>query len=433
MTERVNYMFVLTLSRKRALRAALVILAVFIGIAVGIAAVFTSINTGAAETLLPIYSVDRPDNKIALTFDCAWGNSNTDELLAILEEHGVYATFFVTGEFVEKFPDDVRRIAAAGHEIANHSDAHPRIRGMNLNRLIDDTREAERKIMMVTGTRPTLYRSPYGEYDENAIKTIEGLGYKFIQWSVDSIDWQEPDPATIVRRVMDKTVSGSILLFHNDLDNTTQALPEVLTKLRQAGFEFVRASDLIYHENYYIDHAGKQIREVSAIIPVGAEFDFGPALTEAVEIIIERLSYAEIAALRDSVVAGEGFPAEIAAKVTLHLSAEQLNALSELTSEQAEAIVAAVLNENNSTATPTGGEPENEFEPGAEHGEYWLEAKDGSPDDEFPITPINEDNIDIPDLQELLESNEYNAENFPMAGTEMPDLNEWLRELEDKG
>ncbi|MCL2698303.1 MAG: polysaccharide deacetylase family protein, partial [Oscillospiraceae bacterium] len=97
-------MFVLTLSKKRALRATLIILAVFIGIAVGVAAVFTSINTGAAETLLPIYSVDRPDNKISLTFDCAWGNSNTDELLAILEEHGVYATFFVTGEFVEKFP-----------------------------------------------------------------------------------------------------------------------------------------------------------------------------------------------------------------------------------------------------------------------------------------------------------------------------------------
>ncbi|MDR2559574.1 MAG: polysaccharide deacetylase family protein [Oscillospiraceae bacterium] len=420
-------MFVLTLSKKRALRATLVILAVFIGAAVGIAAVFTSINTGAAETLLPIYSVDRPDNKISLTFDCAWGNSNTDELLAILEEHGVYATFFVTGEFVDKFPDDVRRIHAAGHEIANHSDAHPRIRGMNLNRLIEDTREAERKIMLVTGERPTLYRSPYGEYDENSIKTIEGLGYKFIQWSVDSIDWQEPDPATIIKRIMDKTVPGSILLFHNDLENTAQALPEVLTRLRQAGFEFVRTGELIYMEDYTIDHAGKQIREVRTIIPAGGELDAYPALTEAVEILLERLSYEEIAALRDGVAAGEGIPAAVAVRITPHLSTAQLNALSELTAAQAEAIAASILGETG-TDPATGTLPE-----GWADMEGWDEAKDGHPED---AVPSREEELNIPNLDELLEGGqtEHNFENPAAAGdTEMPNLSELLRELEEKG
>jgi polysaccharide deacetylase family sporulation protein PdaB len=418
-------MFVLTLSRKRALRATLIILAVFIGIAVGVAAVFTSINTGAAETRLPIYSVERPDNKIALTFDCAWGNSNTDELLAILEEHGVYATFFVTGEFVDKFPDDVRRIHAAGHEIANHSDSHPRIRGMNLNRLIEDTREAERKIMLVTGERPTLYRSPYGEYDENSIKTIEGLGYKFIQWSVDSIDWQEPDPATIIKRVTDKTVPGSILLFHNDLENTAQALPEVLTRLRQAGFEFVRTSELIYYEDYRIDHAGMQIREVRTILPTGGEFT--PVLMEAIELLAKHLTYQEVLALRDGVAAGDGIPSQVAVRITPHLTTEQLNALLELTPAQADAIMAAILGENNNIEPITGNLPE-----GWEDWEF-DEAKDGHPDDTVPM-PIAEElrDMNIPNLDELLEAHEPQHHAAENEGN-MPNLSELLRDSDEKG
>jgi polysaccharide deacetylase family sporulation protein PdaB len=384
-------MFVLTLSRKRALRAALVILAIFIGIAVGIAAVLTSINTGASEARLPIYSVDRPDNKIALTFDCAWGNSNTDELLAILAQHNVFATFFVTGDFVDRFPDDVRRIANAGHEIANHSDMHPRIKGMNIHRLIEDTREAERKISMITGVKPTLYRSPYGEYDDNAVKTIEGLGYKFVQWSVDSIDWQEPDPATIVKRVTDKTVSGSILLFHNDLDNTTQALPEVLTRLRQAGFEFVRTGDLIYQDNYRIDHTGKQIRDVRTLLPVYGDDDAQiVALSQAVSILQAHLTLDEIASLRD------GITPQIAARITPLLSSEQLSALSALSESETEAIMVALMSEEV---------PYVPIEPISDNIPDFTQPKDGEHYDgaEHGGESAGQLTDEIPNLTELLE------------------------------
>jgi polysaccharide deacetylase family sporulation protein PdaB len=410
-------MFVITMSKKRALRAALIILAVFIGIAVGIAAVLTSINTRAAETRLPIYSVERADNKISLTFDCAWGNSNTDELLAILDEHSVYATFFVTGEFVDKFPDDVRKFAAAGHEIANHSDMHPRIRGMNINNLIDDTREAERKITMITGKRPTLYRSPYGEYDDNSIKTVEGLGYKFIQWSVDSIDWQEPDPATIIRRVADKTEPGSILLFHNDLENTTQALPEVLTKLRQAGFEFVRTSELIYFDDYRLDHAGKQIRDVRTILPTAPEQggEQNLPLTEAVRIIRENLTLDEIRSLQD------GVSTEIAARLAPHLSAEQLNALSELSETEAEAIMTVLLEEETPMTTPAVT-PEV------------YEPKNG-----YTIEPRLEEehNVQVEEQREPhFESMHEDADSEAHGGQVIPDLNSlpgFERQAEYKG
>lgn len=263
-------MVVYTMTKKQILRIISVILFGLLVAAIIIFAVFNAVTASADEVKLPIYCVDRGDNKIALTFDCAWGNSNTDELLSILEKANAKATFFVTGEFCDKYPGDVKKFYDAGHSVQNHSDAHPHVVGMNINSLIEDTRECSRKIKMITGEEPGLYRSPYGEYDNNVMTTVEGMGLKVIQWSVDSIDWEDPEPYTIYERITSRTESGSILLFHNDLANTTEALPEILTELLQNGFEFVTVEDMIYAEDYYIDNTGKQIYEpkTSAVTPV---------------------------------------------------------------------------------------------------------------------------------------------------------------------
>lgn len=317
-------MFVYTVTKKRAFRMALVVLAVFVGIAVGIAAILTAVSTSASESKLPIYSVDRGDNKIALTFDCAWGNSNTDELLNILANAGAKATFFVTGEFAEKYPEDVRKFAAAGHEIANHSDLHPHVKGLNIADLIADTKSAAAKIKLAAGSEPTLYRSPYGEYDNNAVTTVEGMGYRMIQWSVDSLDWKEPDAATIIKRVLDQTNSGSILLFHNDLANTTQALPDLLTALTKKGYTFEKVSDLIYHDDYYLDSTGKQIYDVkveSGLIT----FSNNRIVNEALNIIQSNLTFDELAELKN------GISGQVALKVGSLLTKDQIKAMNQLT------------------------------------------------------------------------------------------------------
>ena len=181
-------MVVYTMTKKQILRIISVILFGLLVVAIIIFAVFNAVTASADEVKLPIYSVDRGDNKIALTFDCAWGNSNTDELLSILERANAKATFFVTGEFCDKYPEDVKKFYDAGHSVQNHSDTHSHVEGMNINSLIEDTRECSRKIKMITGEEPTLYRSPYGEYDNNVITTVEGMGLKVIQWSVEAID-----------------------------------------------------------------------------------------------------------------------------------------------------------------------------------------------------------------------------------------------------
>ena len=226
--------------------------------AVGITAIVTSVGTHASERLLPIYRVERGDKKISLTFDVAWENSNTQELIDILDEYDACATFFVTGDWCDRYPEDVRLLFDAGHEIQNHSDQHPHVEGININDLINDTKEASRKITMITGVEPTLYRAPYGEYDDSMLTTLGGMGMTVIQWDVDSIDWQESTAEEIKRRILDGTESGSILLFHNDLENTTEALPQILTELQAQGYEFVPVSELIYTESYTIDANGEQ-------------------------------------------------------------------------------------------------------------------------------------------------------------------------------
>lgn len=286
-------MFTYTFSRKKLLRTAVIALAVLVGAGIIIMAVMSSFKVAADERKLPIYGVSRADSKIAVTFDCAWGNSNTDLLLSLLKDAEVKATFFVTGEFCDKYPEDVKKMYDAGHEIGNHSDAHPHVEGININTLIEDTRECSRKIKMITGEEPKLYRAPYGEYDNNVVSTIEGMGFKFIQWSVDSIDWQEPDPDTIVKRIMEGTVSGSILLFHNDLDNTAQALPEILMRLRQNGFSFAKVSDLIYYDSYHIDNSGIQIFDAAALLPT-AKYSDNNLIDEAMEIFRQNLTLQEI-------------------------------------------------------------------------------------------------------------------------------------------
>ena len=343
-------MFTYTTSRKKLLRTVIIVLAALAGAGLIITAIMSSLKVSAASRKLPIYSVDRGDNKIALTFDCAWGNSNTDLLLQLLKEADAKATFFVTGEFCDKYPEDVRKMYNAGHEIANHSDTHPHVEGININVLIEDTRECSRKIKMITGEEPTLYRAPYGEYDDNVISTVEGMGLKIIQWSVDSIDWQEPDPDTIIERVTNGTVSGSILLFHNDLENTAQALPQLLTALRQKGFIFSRVSDMIYYDSYHIDSSGVQISDITALVPT-AFYSDNYLINESMEILRQNMSLQELYNLTG------GVTQEMADRIEALLNEEQILALQEASFDELKEaftnLIAAVEQEQGIDPTVT--------------------------------------------------------------------------------
>lgn len=236
-----------------------IITAVCVCIALALAAVGAVRIFAASDRNLPIYCVDTDEKKIAISFDAAWGNDDTETLISILKEYDVPATFFVVGNWVDKYPESVKALADAGHQVQNHSNTHPYFTKISTEQVKNEILACNEKIESVTGVKPTLIRVPYGDYNSNVVSTVEGLNMRAIQWDVDSLDWKENATAeSICNRVVSKVCPGSIILMHNDADHTPEALPTVLKCLKDKGYEFVFISDLIYEKDYEIDHTGKQ-------------------------------------------------------------------------------------------------------------------------------------------------------------------------------
>ncbi len=218
------------------------------------------VYSDGGDKLLPIYSVDKGKEKVcALTFDAAWDDNDTDILIDILKKYNAPATFFMVGSWVEKYPDSVKKFFDAGHEIMNHSDTHPHIDSLSDVKIRQELKNCSDKIEAVTGVRPILFRGPYGEYNNAVIREATNQDMFTVQWNIDSLDWKNLSSDEIVKRVTNRIAPGSIILFHNGAKNTPDALPQILEKLSSAGYKFVKCSDLIYTENYTIDHSGKQI------------------------------------------------------------------------------------------------------------------------------------------------------------------------------
>lgn len=238
-----------------ALCAALLITA-FVTVAGGAAAVTAS----TPKRLLPIYAVGREegDKVISLSFDAAWGNEDTETLIEILGKYNIKATFFLVGEWVTKYPESVKALSDAGHEIMNHSDTHPHMSKLSREQMASEINACNDRIEAITGVRPTLFRAPYGEYCDALIEVLAGLGMYCIQWDVDSLDWKDPTPQAIADRVCKMVRPGSICLFHNAAKNTPAALPGLIERLVADGYGFAPISQNIYKEEYHIDHEGRQ-------------------------------------------------------------------------------------------------------------------------------------------------------------------------------
>jgi polysaccharide deacetylase family sporulation protein PdaB len=227
-------------------------------------AVTTSGN--ASSRVLPIYCVDTSKPQIALTFDAAWGNEDTGTILEILREQNVKVTFFMTGGWVEAYPDDVKLILSEGHDLGNHSQNHK-----NMSQISDSEKETELmsvhdKVKELTGYEMFLFRPPYGDYDDAVVKTAAKCGYYTIQWDVDSLDWKDYGVDSIIKTVTQHKHlgNGSIILCHNGAKYTADALSTMITTLKAQGYEFVPLSELIYKNDYYMDHEGRQIQSSSS-------------------------------------------------------------------------------------------------------------------------------------------------------------------------
>lgn len=246
-------------------RIGMVTLSILLLIGLGINYIPKMIETSLHTTdrKLPIYCVDNQENKVALSFDAAWGNTDTKDILKILDKHNVKVTFFMTGGWIEKYPDDVKAIAAAGHDLGNHSENHKQMSQLSKEECKNEIMEAHNKVKELTGVDMTLFRPPYGDYNNTVIEATNEAGYHCIQWDVDSLDWKDYGVDSIVNTVLNHKHlgSGSIILCHNGAKFTKDALESLIKGLQDKGYSIVPISQLIYKDNYEMDHEGRQIQK----------------------------------------------------------------------------------------------------------------------------------------------------------------------------
>lgn len=213
---------------------------------------------------LPVYCVNTDEPVVALTFDSAWGTDDLEAILSILKKHNAPATFFVTGEWAEKYPDAILSIDSSGHEIANHGNSHKHMPQISKEEMAAEIQECHNIVYNLIKKDMTLFRAPYSDWNDEVVDVAHSLGYMSINQSVDSLDWKDYGVDSIVRTVCEhkNLENGSIILLHNGATYTKDALDAMLTNLEAQGYHFVKVSSLIYTDHYYLDHTGKQFLKI---------------------------------------------------------------------------------------------------------------------------------------------------------------------------
>lgn len=241
-------------------RKKLVLLAVMLIFSISVATLNTFISVSNSKSEIPIYSVEREDKKIALTFNSAWGDEDIPKILEILDKYNVKSTFFVVGTWAEKHPESLKKISDSGHEIAGHSYNHDHYKNMSYKEIIADLEKCDKAIEDIIKKDISLFRGGYGEYSDDVLRAAKSTNRTYIQWSVDSIDYSAKSTDEIIKRVLDKTKPGDIILMHTGTEFTAESLDALLKELI-IDFDLVTVSDLIYTKNFTIDHSGRQIKK----------------------------------------------------------------------------------------------------------------------------------------------------------------------------
>lgn len=211
---------------------------------------------------IPIYCVKTDKKQVALTFEAAGVNSDMERILGILEKHGIHATFFMTGGWVENYPEDVKAILAAGHDMGNQSESIKNMSQLSSAECLEDIQKTHTRVQELTGYDMTLFRPPYGDYDNKVISNARECGYSSVMWDVDSYDWKDYGVDAILKNVLENENlgNGSIIRCHSGAKYMADALDSLIKGLEKQGYEIVPVSQMIYYEKYHMREDGRQVK-----------------------------------------------------------------------------------------------------------------------------------------------------------------------------
>ena len=221
----------------------------------------TTVQTSTQSKQLPVYSVETKEPNVSLTINCAWNADDIDKILETLEAQETKVTFFMVGDWIEKNEEVAKKIHEAGHELANHSYNHPHVNNLSYDKNVEQIKKCSELIQNITGKPSTLYRGPYGEYNDTVINAAKDTNHMTIQWSIDTLDYKALTGEQMWERIEPKLENGSIILMHNGTENTANSLEFIITNIKNKGYNIVPVSELIYTENYTIDNNGMQHKQ----------------------------------------------------------------------------------------------------------------------------------------------------------------------------
>lgn len=167
----------------------------------------------------------------------------------------------MVGDWIEKNQEAAKKISEAGHELANHSYNHPHVNNLSYDQNVEQINKCSELIKQITGKASTLYRGPYGEYNDTVIESAKSTNHLTIQWSIDTLDYKALTGEQMWERVEPKLENGSIILMHNGTENTANSLGLIISNIKNKGYSIVPVSELIYKENYTIDNNGVQHKQ----------------------------------------------------------------------------------------------------------------------------------------------------------------------------
>ena len=220
-------------------------------------------NSTKDKEQMPVLSVQTDVKEIALTIDTAFGNDKTQEILDILDEYNVKATFFVVGMWAQENPEAMQKIIESGHEVQNHSMDHMRYPDLKVEEILTDAQAAQTLLNEETGKNANIIRMPFGAFDDKSVKILMDNDFIPVKWSVDAQDWKTDEVKTVYNNVIDNIKGGDIIMLQNNTVGAVGALPDIITKLLDKGYEFKTISELLPEGKITIDEKGRasQLKE----------------------------------------------------------------------------------------------------------------------------------------------------------------------------